>query len=252
MVPPMVRMLRLSFVVSAVALAGCAAHGAGARRAPLPEVKLELLTPGVWLHTSHRVLPGYGLVSSNGLVLATEGGAVLIDTAWGKDQTEVLIGLVEEEVGPLVAVVVTHFHDDRTAGLAPLHARGVPSYSSRRTAVRSQQRGGIAAQHLFSCHLPLEPLGLEGEVFFPGRGHTHDNVVVWLAGPRVLFGGCLVKSADAESLGNTADADLAAWPGTIERLWGRYERVRIVVPGHGRPGTRMLLAHTRALVKPGP
>jgi hypothetical protein len=46
-----------------------------------------------------------------------------------------------------------------------------------------------------------------------------------------------------------ADADLAAWPTTIERLRARYSRARLVVPGHGEPGTLALLDHTLGLAR---
>ena len=45
------------------------------------------------------------------------------------------------------------------------------------------------------------------EVFFPGAGHTRDNLVVWLPEHRVLFGGCMVKSARGRTPGNLADAE---------------------------------------------
>jgi hypothetical protein len=32
------------------------------------------------------------------------------------------------------------------------------------------------------------------ESFFPGAGHTRDNLAVWLPQQRVLFGGCFLKS----------------------------------------------------------
>ena len=38
------------------------------------------------------------------------------------------------------------------------------------------------------------------EAFYPGPGHSPDNIVVWIPEARVLFGGCLVKSAGAKGL----------------------------------------------------
>jgi len=75
-----------------------------------------------------------------------------------------------------------------------------------------------------------DPRGFEA--LFPGPGHTSDNIVIAFPDRDVVFGGCLVKSADAVDLGFTGDADLAAWPDSIRRLAKRYPTMK-VVPGHG-------------------
>jgi len=82
------------------------------------------------------------------------------------------------------------------------------------------------------------------EVFFPGAGHTQDNLVVWVPQHRTLFGGCIVKNAHDRTLGNTADADLREWPASLRRLQTRYGQASLVVPGHGEPGGPELLQHT--------
>src|SRR5690606_5099180 len=87
------------------------------------------------------------------------------------------------------------------------------------------------------------------EVYYPGPGHAPDNVVVWVAEERVLFGGCFVKSADAPNLGYTGDADIAAWPGAVTRVAERYPEAALVVPGHGAVGDRSLLDHTIHLAR---
>ena len=46
------------------------------------------------------------------------------------------------------------------------------------------------------------------EIFYPGSGHTEDNIVVWLPKHRILFGGCFVKSLQSKNLGNTEDASI--------------------------------------------
>ena len=87
------------------------------------------------------------------------------------------------------------------------------------------------------------------ELYYPGPGHTRDNLVVWLPETRMLFAGCLVKSGLARSLGFVAEADLAAWPSALDRLGERYRQVEVVVPGHGPRGGSWLLGHTLKLVE---
>jgi metallo-beta-lactamase class B len=86
-------------------------------------------------------------------------------------------------------------------------------------------------------------------VTYPGIGHTTDNVVAWLPKQKILFGGCLVKSLDAQSLGNTSDGDLMAFPVTLKKIKAAYQNAKIVVPGHGDWGGLELVDHTLRLCK---
>jgi metallo-beta-lactamase class B len=97
-----------------------------------------------------------------------------------------------------------------------------------------------------------ERLELGGEkihLFYPGPGHTRDNIVVWLPRRRILFVGCLVKSAVARDLGNVEEADVKNWPVAVRRIIERYRDAEILVPGHGKPGGVELLSHTMELLE---
>ena len=84
---------------------------------------------------------------------------------------------------------------------------------------------------------------------YHGGGHTVDNIVAWLPEQHILFGGCLVKAAGAKNLGNTKEADLAAWPETLQRVLDAFPEAEIVVPGHGPYGGKELIFHTIDLCK---
>ncbi|MDD9946218.1 MAG: subclass B1 metallo-beta-lactamase [Myxococcales bacterium] len=213
-----------------------------------PDVVFEPVQAGVWLHRSVMHIPGYGDVPANGLVVKTSSGGLIIDTAWTPEQTAVVLDWAAEHVGPVRAVLVTHWHNDRTGGLPEVHRRGIPTYGSRRTAQLAGEHDAPTPSHPFEGTFDLADLGVQGEAHFAGAGHSLDNVVVWLADSRVLFGGCLVKSGQAEGLGNTADADLRAWPHTIAQVQARYPNAAIVIPGHGPHGGIDLLSHTRSLL----
>ena len=86
------------------------------------------------------------------------------------------------------------------------------------------------------------------ELFYPGAGHTRDNLVVWIPEAKLLFGGCLIKEEGARHIGNVTDADLQGWPGAIKNLQRRYPGVELVIPGHGRPGGPQALENTLALL----
>jgi glyoxylase-like metal-dependent hydrolase (beta-lactamase superfamily II) len=73
-------------------------------------------------------------------------------------------------------------------------------------------------------------------------------VVVWLPDVKVLFGGDLLRSAEARSLGNTREADLGTWPASLAAVERAFPDARLLVPGHGSPGGRELLRHTSDLL----
>jgi glyoxylase-like metal-dependent hydrolase (beta-lactamase superfamily II) len=212
------------------------------------DVRVRRIAPGVWLHVT---LAGeeWGHAPSNGLLVEEGDSTILVDTAWNARQTELLLVWAKDTLRrPVRAALVTHSHADRTGGMSALVARGVPVHASEDTARLTAGHGRPAPDQRLPETGKLGPL----EVFFPGAGHSRDNLVVWLPTHRLLFGGCFVKDEGARNLGNVADADVAAWPASLERLRQRFPDVREVVPGHGQPGGPALLTHTQALLRDAP
>jgi metallo-beta-lactamase class B len=220
-----------------------------AERAP-DEVTLQPLAAGVWVHVTWNTVPKFGLVASNGVLACGPGGGLLIDTAWNDAQTARLLDLAAARGCAVHALVVTHFHDDRMGGIAEVLRRGVPTYASPET-VKLAHLAGWSPKPVGAPDA-VEVAGVHAEVFFPGAGHAPDNVVVWLPASRVLFGGCMIRAADNDVLGNLSDADVPAWPGSVEKVKERYGQATHVVPGHGDAGGPALLDHTIDLARRGP
>lgn len=210
-----------------------------------PDITVRRIAPGVWVHTTISG-PDFGRYPANGLVVEDGAESLLVDTGWSPSQAEHLLAWAKETLGkPVRAAVATHFHGDRTAGIPVLAARNIPVYGLEDTVKLSTARGRPAPTETFSGARTQGPV----ELFFPGAGHAPDNIVVWHRDSGVLFGGCFVKDGAAKDLGNVEDADLAAWPASLERTKERFPEARVVVPGHGAPGGPELLVHTRALIR---
>jgi metallo-beta-lactamase class B VIM len=211
-----------------------------------PDLQVRELKPGLWLHTTWRVLADGTRFPSNGLILDEGGQLLLADTAWGEEPTELLLKWVEAELKkPVRAAVVTHFHDDRLGGGPALARRGIPFHGHPLTRELAQKQGLAAPRALLGLGAIGTAARLGGvEVFYPGPAHTRDNVVVWLPREKVLVGGCPVRAAGAVSLGNVADADVAQYAASMRRVLERYPGAEIVVPGHGEPGGLDLLRNT--------
>ncbi|WP_286819275.1 hypothetical protein [Desulfobacter sp. UBA2225] len=60
----------------------------------------------------------------------------------------------------------------------------------------------------------------------------------------MLFAGCLVKSADARTLGCIKETDQADRPATLANPKSRLPESRIILPGHGDPGGWELVENT--------
>lgn len=240
-------------------LAGCAStQPSETARAPEPSPSLHPLRSGVWVHASHRETEGFGSVLSNGLVVASDGEALLVNTAWGENpdaSTEAVLHEVRLVAGAAVrGAVFTHYHDDSVAGIGALQRESIPTYATELTSRLMESEGWEAPDSLLADDEAdvwvLHVGSREIEVFFPGPGHTTDNVVVYVPDARVLFGGCLIRPGESGSLGNTSDADVEAWAESVARVRARYGgRVEVVVPTHGAPGGPELLGHTIRLVE---
>jgi metallo-beta-lactamase class B len=238
---------------------GCA--GPTVRQAALPEqragaagtvqlgedLSVRPLGHGLWRHVSTAEVPGFGLVPSNGLVVVGSQGALLIDTPWTRPQTRRLLAWVHHALGVEVKeAIVTHSHADRIGGIDEL--AGVRVHALPATTALAARHGHPFQAVALPDEASLALVGLTVETFFPGAGHTGDNLVVWLPAWQLLFGGCFIKSAQAQGLGNVEDADVASWRSGVQRVIARYPEAVTVVPGHGEPGGPALLVHTGQLV----
>ena len=213
------------------------------------DVEIIPLAPGVWQHVTYQKMEKWGMVAASGLVVADHGHAALIDTPWTPEQTAVLLDWAERELkAKLEIAIVGHSHVDCIGGLPEVHRRGIRSIGLDRTRELALEAGVEAPKEAFAGSTRVEVGGLELELFHPGAGHTVDNIVTWIPGKKVLFGGCFVKSADARSLGNTDESDLAAWPASLARLKERFPGTQLIVPGHGDPGGWELVENTRRLL----
>lgn len=214
------------------------------------DVTLDKLSEDVWLHTAWHEISGYGSVSANGLIVLDGPQAIMIDLPWTDEQTKTLFDWVKENHNATVKwVIPTHSHIDCAGGLAEAHRRQADSFALDKTLKMLKLAGKPAPMNWFSERISLSCGTISVELAYIGAGHTVDNIVAYIPARNVLFGGCMVKSGDAKSLGNVTEADLAEWPQTLRAVRERYAEAKIVVPGHGQAGGPELIDHTIDLLK---
>lgn len=212
-------------------------------------ITLTQVSPHTWVHTSLADIGSFGSVYSNGLVVISNGEALLLDTPVTDAQTESLVRFISDSMrAEVTQFMPNHWHDDCMGGLGYLQSQGIVSYANRMTVAEAEKHGLPVPDHGFAKSLTLKVGDIKVVCRYEGGGHTPDNTVAWIPSEKVLFGGCLVKDAKATWIGNTSDADMAAWPGTMKRVCKRYKKASFVVPGHGPWGGTELLTHTLELV----
>ncbi|QTH71228.1 subclass B1 metallo-beta-lactamase [Pseudoalteromonas xiamenensis] len=215
----------------------------------MPKFDIKPIGKGVYQHTSYQDVPGFGVVGSNGLVVIENQKAYIVDTPWSVEDTKTLVDWIQAQHAEVKASLSTHYHEDRTAGIAWLNEHGIATYASSLTNQILSQKGKPKATHEFRSEREIHVAGSNLEVLFPGGGHTKDNVVVWIPNQKMLFGGCFIRSNGAKSLGNLKDATVSTWYQSLEKVTATYPDIQFVVPGHGESGTSALISNTKQLVE---
>jgi glyoxylase-like metal-dependent hydrolase (beta-lactamase superfamily II) len=211
-----------------------------------PGLWVSKLAPGLWVTSfTHRMDDGT-VYPANGLLVASDTATILVDPGWEPAQTRALIAWAKRVTGRSVTrALITHSHADRSAGVAVLNELGIPCSGLDLTRQRLIARGLPTVEALPGPG-PWR-IAKDIEVRYPGPGHAPDNAVVWIPKHKLLYGGCLLKSTTASSLGNLEDASIPQWPLALRQLREAYPEIRIQVPGHGALAGDAI-AHTEALL----
>lgn len=243
-----------ALLLSASVLANATQTGLNQAGYPVYQVsevmQVQQLADGLWLHRSEQQLSSGAWFSHNGLIVQGQGGVILIDTGWGDFPTRDLLRFIDSKLQqPVLYAIASHFHDDSIGGYRALAERQIPLRVTAQTAELAGKQGALPVT--IATRLAAGGSFVEGDVewFYPGPGHAPDNIVVYLPKYQLLFGGCLVKAPKYPGLGNIADANVAEWPASLQRVKARYPALKILVPGHGDLGDSQLLDYSMQLLQ---
>jgi len=214
------------------------------------DLEVIKLSANAYVHVSNSYVPGYGRVSSNGLILRSGSEAYLFDTPMTDSLTRVLVTWINDSLKLKIAgFIPNHWHSDCMGGLGFLQEQKIDSYANQVTIDIARSKNLPVPTHGFKDSLQLQLGGQQIKCYYLGAAHSLDNIVVWIPSEKILFAGCMVKSLNSNDLGNTADGDLVAYPKTIEKLINKFPDAKIVIPGHGQFGGVDLIRHTGELTK---
>jgi metallo-beta-lactamase class B len=219
--------------------------GAWAQHAPLV---INHLTGDFYVYTTYHDFEGKPF-PSNGLYVVTHAGVVMIDTPWDSTQFQPLLDSIKVKHNQeVVFCISTHFHEDRTGGVDFLKERGIKTYSSKQTFELCKARKERLPELTFLNDTTFKVGEHVLQTYYPGPGHTVDNIVIWFPKSRILYGGCFVKSTESRGLGNIADANVDEWEYSITRTMKKFRQAKHVIPGHQDWGNTNSLQHTLSLI----
>lgn len=197
--------------------------------------KLEIteLTNDFYVYTTYNEYKG-SKVPANGMYLLTSKGAVIFDSPWDTTQFQPLLDSIwKKHKQKAVICIASHFHEDRTAGLAYYKSQGIKTYTTKQTDELSKKRGMKRAEFLIAKDTTFSIGQYAFQVLYPGPGHTPDNIVIWFDKEKILYGGCLIKSAADKNLGNLGDASVKDYPNTLKVVQQKCKNPKSIIPGHG-------------------
>ena len=207
------------------------------------------LTGGLYVYTTYSV-SGTVSTPSNSMYLVTGSHVVLFDTPWDETQFQPLLDSIEKKHHrPVTLCIVTHYHADRTAGLEYYREKGIDTYSSELTYRLSGQNNFNQAAQYFVSDTIFNIDNYLIETYYPGPGHTEDNIVIWFPADKVLYGGCLVKSNEYKTLGYSPDANMNEWGRSVRKVMKKFSDAQYVIPGHFGWAGKKSLQHTIKLVR---
>jgi metallo-beta-lactamase class B len=214
-----------------------------------PKLVISHLTGDFYIYTTYNLYEG-NLIPAHGMYVLTNEGVVLLDTPWDTTQFQPLLDSIQvKHHMPVTMCIATHWHSDRTAGLEYYREQGIKTYTTKLTDELSKQYGEKRAEYLIDNDTVFQVGGYTFETYYPGQGHTADNIVIWFEQEQILYGGCLIKGADAKDLGYLGDGNVEEYASTLEKVQEKYPDPKFIIVSHHDWHSVQALQHSIKLAK---
>lgn len=215
----------------------------------LAMLKITHLDGAYYLYETYSYYKEYR-IPATGLYCVTKEGVVMIDSPWDSTQVKPLLDSIRVKHNQSVVLcIATHFHEDRTGSLNYLNSQSIPTFTTKMTYNLCIKNNKPIPSNFFASDTTFRIGGHSFEVYYPGAGHTVDNVVVWCKDKKILYGGCFVKSTVHTDLGFTGDANVSEWKHSLQKVMKKYPKPRYVIPGHDSWKSNNSLQHTLKLIR---
>ena len=131
-------------------------------------------------------------------------------------------------VDVLRAAGVATYASPSTRRLAEAEGNEIPTHSLRRTLIERGRSALRSSRALSSWCCAFDRQS--------GCNVPSANVL--------YGGGCAVHELSSTSAGNVADADLAEWPTSVERIQKHYPEAEVVIPARSTGRSRLLCSNS--------
>jgi metallo-beta-lactamase class B len=214
-----------------------------------PKLKITHLTGDFYIYTTYNTYQESKL-PANGMYLLTNNDVVLFDTPWDTTQFQPLLDSIKQKHNKNVSMcIATHWHSDRTEGLEYYKKQGIKTYTTKLTDELSKKNDKKRAEYLIEKDTLFNIGQHTFETYYPGQGHTADNIVIWFNNEKILYGGCLIKGADAENLGYLGDANKTEYYSTLKNVEKKFLNPKFIIISHSEWGNLNSLKHSIKLAK---
>ncbi|KAA5536721.1 BlaB/IND/MUS family subclass B1 metallo-beta-lactamase [Taibaiella lutea] len=216
------------------------------KNAPL---EISHLTGDFYIYITHQDIDG-SPYPANGMYMVTDEGAVIFDTPWDSTQYQPLLDTIwARHHKKVIMSIATHWHEDRTRGFDYYNQQGIRTYATTQTDELCKEHHKARAKYLINNDTTFTIGGHTFQTYYGGEGHTSDNIVIWFGKEKILYGGCLIKSTEAQNLGNLEDANVKAWAATIKKIQAKFGKPNFIIPGHQSWKSKNSLNYTLKLVE---
>ena len=216
-------LLTITFIFSLTTIFG---------QAEKSRLKISHLTGDFYIYTTYNTYEGSQL-PANGMYLLTNNGVLLFDTPWDTTQFQPLLDSIKLKHNKSVTLcIASHWHGDRTEGLEYYKQKGIKTYTTLLTDELSKKNHKKRAEFLMAKDTVFNTDQYSFETYYPGEGHTADNIIIWFRKEKILYGGCLIKGADAENLGYLGDANMAAYESTLKKVQKKCPDPKFIIISH--------------------
>ncbi len=214
-----------------------------------PKLKITHLTGDFYIYTTYNTYEN-NKVPANGMYLVTNNAVVLFDTPWDSTQFQPLLDSIKLKHNKEVEMcIATHWHSDRTDGLAYYKQKGIKTFTTQQTDELCKKNNKKRAQYLIEKDTSFNVGQYSFETYYPGQGHTADNIVVWFNKEKILYGGCLIKGAEAEDLGYLGDGNVLAYETTLKNVQAKYPNPKFIIVSHHDWNNLNSLKHSIKMAK---
>ncbi len=196
------------------------------------QLDIQQVNDSAYVYTTYQNFGGSPFPSNSMYVLTSEG-ILMIDTPWDTTQLTPLLEHMQETHGILpVMSISTHFHNDRTGCVNRMGKLGIKTFASVQTQELCVKYGEQCPEYPMEVNQQHQIGDVGFEVIYLGGGHAPDNLLIWFPRWNLLYGGCFVKSFEAQSLGYIGDADINNWLKAAKKIRRKYKKAKTVITGH--------------------